>query len=272
MFPFRELTRSEVEWLTLDSEKALKRVKELAAQRAAPPARLNVKQRWESNEQLMNEHQFLSHVGVATAVKLTVHGALKGDEWCGIFLGEMMPFLARNEPELMANEHFKRRISEIRSAQKPRKKGRTLRTEIEEIIREARHVRDTAKYQSLLPHARKDIKDLERREKSLQKEGYKVSSKYLDDLRERQSRLEAAANAKGLQRLPELSSSSADKLFNRLVWPKLKRKADELRDNPLIGGLKKANKSGKFQLSDLKMQALQTVKRLASLPEAYYFG
>jgi hypothetical protein len=222
----------------------------------------------------MNEHQFVSHFEVATAVTLTVNAAINGDKWCGIFLGELIPFLASQKPKLMTNEHLVQRVSEMRSAQKPRIKGRTLRTEIEEIIRKARlqrHLHRFLKYGQLLPRARKDIRALERRAKLLKKEWSNLNSRWLDDLRERLTRLETAAKAEPLEKLPEFSLSSADQWFEQVVWPELRLRKSELQNNPLIGELKKANKSGKFQISDLKTQAHQTVRRIAVLPRAYYF-
>jgi hypothetical protein len=268
---FRKLTRNEVEWLKQDSKKALKRAEEAAAQRAAPPVASNVTEESANKEELLEAERFFRHLRLATAVNLVVNGALNRSKWCGVFLGEIIPFLARKEPELMANEHFKRRISEMRSAQKARKKGRTLRTEIEQIIQEARRLRDTAKYQNLWSDARKEMKDLERRAKLLKKEEFNVSSKGLDDLRDRLSRVETAAKDEALQKLPEFSLHSADQWFEQVVWPELQQREPSLRNNPLIGELKKANKSGKFQLSDLKTQAQQTVRRIAVLPRAYYF-
>jgi len=160
-------------------------------------------------------------------------------------------------------------------SQKPRIKGRTLRTEIEEIIREARlqrHLYHFLKCDHFLPPARKDIRALERRAKLLKKEGFNFNSKWLDDLRERLTRVETTAKAEALQTLPDFSLSSADQWFEQVVWPELHRRKPKLRNNPLIGELKKANKSGKFQLSDLKTQAHQTVRRIAGLPRPYYFS
>jgi hypothetical protein len=271
---FRELTRSEVEWLKQDTTNALDREKEAKAQQT-PPRSVSAEDEYESRQQLMDENQFISHVGVATALNLTVKAAIKGDKWCGIFLGEMIPFLARQKPELIRNEHFVRRVSEMGSAQKPRIKGPTLRTEIEEVIREARlqrHLYDVTKHDHFLPRARKDIRALSRRAKLLEKEGFKFKSKWLDDLRSRLSRVETAAKkAEALQKLPEFSLSSADQWFEQVVWPELQQREPKLRNNPLIGELKKANKSGKFQLSDLKMQARGTVTRIAALPRGFYF-
>jgi hypothetical protein len=271
---FRRLTRSEVAWLNQDIKKALATVKEAKAQKTTARS-VNPQHEYGSRQQLMDENQFVSHFGVATAVKLTVKGAMNGDKWCGIFLGEMIPFLARQKPELMRNEHFVRRVSEMGSAQKPRIRGRTLRTEIEEIIREVRlqrHLYDVAKHDQFLPRARKDIRDLERRAKLLKKEGFNLNTKWLDNLRDRLSRVKAAAAAaEALQRLSDFGSSSADQWFEQVVWPELQRREHKLRANPLIGELKKANKSGKFQLSDLKMQARTTVMRIAALPRPFYF-
>jgi hypothetical protein len=272
---FHKLTRSDVKWLKRDSKKVLETAKKLISQKAAPPARPNVTRWRKRNYQQIRARQFGYKFGLATAIRLAVQAAIGRDQSWGVFFGEMIPFLARKMPELTANQHFARRISEMSSAQKARKKGRTLRAVIEEIIREARsrrHFNVIMNGDRFLPRARRDIKDLERRAKLLKKEGFGVSSKWLDDLRERLTRLETAAKAESLHKLPEFSLSSADQWFEQVVWPELQVKQPELRDNPLIGDLKKANKSGKFQLSDLKMQALQTVRRLAALPQPYYFG
>jgi hypothetical protein len=234
-----------------------------------------VTRRRKRNDQQIKARQFGYKFGLATAIRLAVKAAIGHDQSWGVFFGEMIPFLARKMPELTANQHFARRISEMSSAQKARKKGRSLRAVIEEIIREARscqHLNAIMNGDRFLPHVRKDIKELERRAKLLKKEGFGVSSKWLDDLRKRLLRLETLKDDEALQKLPEFSLSSVDQWFEQVVWPELQVKEPELRDNPLIGDLKKANKSGKFQLSDLKIQALQTVKRLAALPQPYYFG
>jgi hypothetical protein len=271
---FHKLTRSEVEWLKQDIRNALDREKEAKAQQPAPRSVI-AEDEYESRQQLLDENQFISHFGVATALNLTVKAAIKGDKWCGIFLGEMIPFLARQKPELIRNEHFVRRVSEMGSAQKPRIKGSTLRTEIEEVIREARlqrHLYEVTKRDHFLPRARKDIRALSRRAKFLEKEGFKFKSKWVEDLRKRLSRVETAAKAQTLQKLPDFCVASANQWFESVVWPELQRREPELRANPLIGDLKKANKSGKFQLSDLKMQARETVRRIAALPRAFYFS
>src|SRR5207237_5472499 len=133
------------------------------------------------------------------------------------------------------------------------------------------HLHDTLKGERLLPDAHKEIRDLERRAKLLRKEEFNVSSKGIDHLRETLSRINGAMKAEDLQRMSEFTSLSADEWFEKVIWPKLQRREPQLRNNPLIGGLEKANKSGKFQLSNLKTQALQTVRRLAKLPRPYYF-
>jgi hypothetical protein len=272
---FAKLTRSEVEWLKRDLNKTIKQVTEVPALPAETPIHLDVPEEDLTKANLLETERFVRDRRLATAVDLVVNRALNGSKWCGVFLGELIPFLARKEPELMANEHFKLRISELRCAQKPRKKGRTLRTEIEEIIRGARsqrHVHHTLKGEPLVPHARKDIRNLARRAKLLKKEGFKLNSKWLDDLSEVLSRVETSANDQNLQKLADLSTASADAWFENVVWPELQHREPKLRANRLIGELKKANKSGKFQLSDLKTQARATVKRLAVLPRAYFFS
>ena len=265
------LSRAEVEWLKKDSRIALEEANELEAQHSAPSK--SVKHGHESKQQLIAEQQFVNHVGIATAVTLTVQAAIDGDKLCGIFLGEIIPFLARQKRKLITNEDFVGRLSELRSAQKPRIEGRTLRTEIEEIIREAQLQRRLyfVKHDRFLSRARKDIRALEYRAKLQEKEGFKLNSKRFDDLRERLTQLETAAKAKTLQTLPEFTLASADQWFEQVVWPELHRRKSELRDNPRIGELKKATKSGKFQLSDLKIQAHQTVRRIAALPRTYFF-
>jgi hypothetical protein len=227
-------------------------------------------------EDLLKTERFVGQLGLAKSVKITVQSALHGDEWCGVFLAELIPFLARNEPELMANNHFKRRISEMRSAQNARKKGRTLRTEIEEIIRRAqvqRHLYGVGTHERPFSNARRDLRNLQRRAKLLEKEGINLKFKWgLDDLSNRLTRVEAADKARALPALPDFELAFVDAWFDQVVWPELERKEPHLRSNPLIGDLAKANKSGKFQLSDLKTQARATVKRLAALPRAYFFS
>jgi hypothetical protein len=271
---FNKLTCFEVEWLKQDIRDAVEGAKELRAQQTR--ASVSAEDEYKSGQQLMDENQFVSHFGVATAVTLTVKAAIEGDKWSGFFLGEMIPFLARQKPELMRNEHFARRVSEMGSAQKPRIKGPTLRTEIEEIIREVRlqrHLCDVAKHDLFLPRARKDVRNLERRAKLLKKEGFNFNTKWLDNLRDKLSRVKAAAAAaEALKKLSDFGPLSADQWFEQVVWPELRRREPKLRANPLIGGLKKANKSGKFQLSDLKIQARTTVMRIAGLPRPFYFS
>src|SRR5262249_32936145 len=152
---------------------ALEEAKELETRQTR--ASVNPEDKYESRQHLLEENRFVSHVGAAIAVTLTVDAAIKGDKWCAIFLGEIIPFLARQKPELMRNEHFAQRVSEIGSAQKPRIKGSTLRTEIEEIIREVRlqrRLNDATKHDNFLPRARKDIRNLEWRMKLLKKEEF----------------------------------------------------------------------------------------------------
>lgn len=270
---FCKLTQSDVEWLRQDLNNTFKQANEVPALTGETSIGSAVPEDLRKDEFLEVE-RFVRQLRLATGVNLVVNGALNRSRWCGVFLGELIPFLARKEPELMANEHFKRRISELRSAQKARKKGRTLRTEIEEIIREARsqrHLHGTFKRKRLLSDARKDISHLERRAKLLKKEGFNLNSKSLDALRKVLSRLETSAKAQNLQKRPDFCAASADEWFKNIVWPELERREPQLRANPLVGELKKATKSGKFQLSDLKTQARATVKRIAVLPRANYF-
>jgi hypothetical protein len=174
----------------------------------------------------------------AELVRWVAQETLKGDQMCATFLGEMISFVMKWEKELKENDAFKARFAEVRRWQRRRKKGRTLSREIEEIIEDA-----TREHQMFW----------------LMRDLPKSSARY------------------NYFDLPIFNSSSADLWFEKVIWPELKRRKNELRNNPLIGGLKKANRckgkrSGKFQLSDLKDQAHDIVTRLANRPWLYYFA
>src|SRR5438094_8107200 len=115
---FRKLSRSEVGWLKQDAKKELKRTKELPTSTAETSVFLNLGEGNINREQLLEAERFARQLRLAREISLVVNGALKRSKWCGVFLGELIPFLARNESDLMANEHFKRSISEFSSAQR----------------------------------------------------------------------------------------------------------------------------------------------------------
>jgi hypothetical protein len=200
----------------------------------------------------------LSKIGMITNV--IVQETLMGDSDFGKFLGELIPFLARKQKELAKNKAFSQRLSQIKSTQKARKShyerkqqeqpnslhrrdNRSLRSEIDYIIKDARcqqlilaMVKADRKYQMLLG-----------------KEISGVSDEVLSEL-------------------PKFDSSSAVEWFDKVVYPAVQARKAALADNPQIGSLRKAYKSGKFQVSDLKGQIRETVVRIASSPEIYYFG
>jgi len=176
----------------------------------------------------------------ASLVHQAVQETLKGDQEWGLLLAEMIPFLTKRVKELEKNNVFKARFSQIKSSQRARKKGPNLRSEIEGIIHEA-----TQKHRML----------------SLVGDFPETFSRY---------------NGSDLSQLPEFSSSSADLWFEEIIWPEVYRRKDEGILPAEILELKKANRrtgkrSGKFQLSDLKEPARNTVRRLAKAPLRYYF-
>ena len=153
----------------------------------------------------------------------------------------MIPWLIKRVKELEANQAFKTRLLKVGSWQRGRGRGVNLSRVVEEIIQDA-----TRTYQ-MLQFAKAS------RDRTL----FRSFARY---------------NGHDLSGIPPFGPSSAVEWFEKVVWPELCRRKPELAANPQISDLKKANKSGKFQLSELRQQARLSVVRISRRPALHYFG
>jgi hypothetical protein len=178
---------------------------------------------------------------VAEFLALIYDRALAGDEECGYFLGELIPFVWKNRLRLAAtNKRFRDCYSQWGPARPGTRKDAPLRKVINRIILEAKH---------------------ERRILAITKDIEGAS-------------LVIRPNPL-LSALPEFGPRRAtvEKWMNVVVYPRLRRMESQLRDDPEIAKLKKAfDRHGKFRVSRLKPNVLATLRRIAALPQSYYFN
>ena len=178
---------------------------------------------------------------VAEFIRVIADQALQGDADCGYFLGELSGTLHKSQETLAnANETFRQRHAEIRSAHFATAKDSPLRARIERIIREAQREKRRQHILHHIPEVSIVLKPNKR-----------------------------------LLMVPELtvSDEAVNAWTDVIVYPRLRQNQKELRALFDSGKLQKArDKNGKFQISRLKSLIRQTVARIAKLPRVYYFG
>jgi hypothetical protein len=184
-------------------------------------------------------HKDVALSDIAQIVHRVIDLTFKGDPGCGALLGELLAFLWKKRSDLAeANYNFQEEFSKLESARPASRKRSALRRLIQKIID------DTTAATVYFLYTGK-------------------SSPILSGIEPGE-----------LRALPKFgpSEESISAWTEVIVYPILLRMEQTLRDDPEIGSLKKAkDENGKFHVSCLKPLIRQTVRRIASVPRAYYF-
>ena len=176
---------------------------------------------------------------VRKLVQTIIDQTRAGDAECGYFLAELAVFLWKfREKFAVRNDVFHATFARLESSRPTTKKSSGLRPLIHQIIREA----------------------CTRRRELLIARELRV--------------LRFFSDPDNLLRLPEFGKSpEAVKAWTtKLVYPRLISKEFELSKHPGMRKIGKAwTKDRRFRVSRLKAQIEETVRRIALLPQSYYF-
>jgi hypothetical protein len=179
-------------------------------------------------------------INLSELVGVAIDQTVNGDPDCGYFLAELLAYLCKRRASLSEkNETFRKCYSKWESSRVATRKGSPLRPLIHAILAEAYRDRRTDQITKSIPKAASILK----------------------------------VN-KTLLALPEFNANPkvVSEWTDKIVYPKLQSMRSKLKEDPVIGNLKKAlDKNRKFQISRLRPLIKQTVARIAALPKAYYF-
>ncbi len=187
-----------------------------------------------------NNLKAVALLDLSTALHAIIEQTEMNDADCGYFLAELTSFLSKNSKNLaLENRAFSDCIAKWKPVRAATSKNSALRRKVHQVILNALSRRRRYGIASFIPGATEFYKQ-------------DAALMSLPDFRDQ----------------PEV----VDQWFNAVVYPELRKRRDELEQDPGIGKLKRArDENGKFQVSRLKDEMRAIAFRIAKLPKSYYF-